>query len=243
MQVSSSRTFEARISTNPRERLAREISVIAIDGPVAAGKTVVGRELARTLGFGYLDTGIMYRAITWLALNHGTTLDDETSLGELARSYPLGLMGEDSNQVLVDGYTLGPELRDSTVNRNVSIVSKASPVRRELVAQQRNTAAQGKIVMIGRDIGTVVLPDADLKVYLTASPEKRAQRRWQEMQDRGEAVELLTVLRETIARDEIDSGRDDSPLKPADDAWELNTDGLDIRQVVQKIVDRTSSPK
>ena len=243
MQVSSSRTFEARISTNPRERLAREISVIAIDGPVAAGKTVVGRELARALGFGYLDTGIMYRAITWLALNHGTTLDDETSLGELARSYPLGLMGEDSNQVLVDGHTLGPELRDSTVNRNVSIVSKASLVRRELVAQQRNTAAQGKIVMIGRDIGTVVLPDADLKVYLTASPEKRAQRRWQEMQDRGEAVELLTVLRETIARDEIDSGRDDSPLKPADDAWELNTDGLDIRQVVQKIVDRTSSPK
>ena len=223
--------------------MAREISVIAIDGPVAAGKTVVGRELARALGFGYLDTGIMYRAITWLALNHGTTLDDETSLGELARSYPLGLMGEDCNQVLVDGHTLGPELRDSTVDRDVSIISKAPMVRRELVAQQRTTAAQGKIVMIGRDIGTVVLPDADLKVYLTASPEKRAQRRWQEMQDRGEAVELLTVLRETIARDEIDSGRDDSPLKPADDAWELNTDGLDIRQVVQKIVDRTSSPK
>jgi len=223
--------------------LAREISVIAIDGPVAAGKTVVGRELARALGFGYLDTGIMYRAITWLALNHGITVDDETSLGELARSYPLGLMGEDCNQVLVDGHTLGPELRDSTVDRNVSIISKASMVRRELVAQQRTTAAQGKIVMIGRDIGTVVLPDADLKVYLTASPEKRAQRRWQEMQDRGEAVELSTALRETIARDEIDSGRDDSPLKPADDAWELNTDGLDIRQVVQKIVDRTSSPK
>ena len=116
-------------------------------------------------------------------------------------------------------------------------------VRRELVAQQRITAAQGKIVMIGRDIGTVVLPDADLKVYLTASPEERAQRRWQEMQDRGEAVELLTVLSVTIARDEIDSGRDDSPLKPADDAWELNTDGLDIQQVVQKIVDRTISPK
>ena len=222
--------------------MAREISVIAIDGPVAAGKTAVGRELARPLGFGYLDTGIMYRAITWLALDHGIPVDDETSLGELARSYPLGLMGEDSNQVLVDGHTLGPELRDSMVDQNVSIVSKASPVRRELLAQQRNTAAQGKIVMIGRDIGTVVLPDADLKVYLTASPEKRAQRRWQEMQDRGEAVELLTVLSETIARDEIDSGRDDSPLKPADDAWELNTDGLDIQQVVQKIVDRASSP-
>ena len=243
MPARSSHTFEARISTNQRERLAHEISVIAIDGPVAAGKTAVGRELARALGFGYLDTGIMYRAITWLALDHGIPVGDETSLGELARSYPLGLMGEDSNQVLVDGHTLGPELRDSTVDRNVSIVSKASPVRRELVAQQRNTAAQGKIVMIGRDIGTVVLPDADLKVYLTASPEKRAQRRWQEMQDRGEAVELLTVLSETIARDEIDSGRDDSPLKPADDAWELNTDGLDIQQVVQKIVDRAGSPK
>ena len=221
--------------------MAREISVIAIDGPVAAGKTAVGRELARALGFGYLDTGIMYRAITWLALDHGISVDDETSLGELARSYPLGLMGEDCNQVLVDGHTLGPELRDSTVDRNVSIISKAPMVRRELVAQQRTTAAQGKIVMIGRDIGTVVLPDADLKVYLTASPEKRAQRRWQEMQERGQAVELMTVLSETLARDRTDSSRGDSPLRPAQDAWELNTDGLDIGQVVQKIIDQVSS--
>ena len=95
--------------------------------------------------------------------------------------------------------------------------------------------------MIGRDIGTVVLPDADLKVYLTASPENRARRRWQEMQDRGQTVELLTVLSQTLARDEIDSNRDDSPLEPAQDAWELNTDGLDIEQVVGKIIERCKS--
>ena len=221
--------------------MAREVSVIAIDGPVAAGKTAVGRELARTLGFSHLDTGIMYRAITWLALKNGVPVEDETSLGELARANPLGLVGDDGDQVLAAGHTLGPELRDPSVDRNVSMVSKAPPVRRELVAQQRQIAFRGKIVMIGRDIGTVVLPDADLKVYLTASAENRAQRRWQEMQELGQAVELMTVLSETLARDRTDSSREDSPLRPAHDAWELNTDGLDIEQVVQKIIDQVSS--
>ena len=134
------------------------------------------------------------------------------------------------------GHSLGPELREPQVEKNVSLVSKVSPVRREMVEQQRKLAAQGKIVMIGRDIGTVVLPDADLKVYLTASPENRAQRRWQEMQNRGQTVELMTVLSETLARDNIDSSREDSPLKPAKDAWQLNTDSLEIEQVVQQIV-------
>ena len=221
--------------------MARGVSVIAIDGPVAAGKTAVGRELARTLGFGYLDTGIMYRAITWLALKNGIPVDDPDSLGELARANPLEIVGDDSNRVSVAGHTLGPELRESSVDGNVSAVSMASAVRRELVTQQRQTAKKGKIVMIGRDIGTVVLPNADLKVYLTASPENRAQRRWQEMRDRGEEIELLKVLSETLARDKKDSRREDSPLKPAEDAWELNTDGLDIQQVVQKIIDRAES--
>ena len=221
--------------------MARGVSVIAIDGPVAAGKTAVGRELARTLGFGYLDTGIMYRAITWLALKNGIPVNDPDSLGELARANPLEMLGEDSDRVSVGGHTLGPELRDSSVDGNVSAVSMASPVRRELVAQQRQIAAKGAIVMIGRDIGTVVLPEADLKVFLTASPENRAQRRWQEMRDRGEEVELFTVLNETLARDKKDTSRDDSPLKPAEDAWELNTDGLNIQQVVQKIIDRAGS--
>ena len=218
--------------------LARGVSVIAIDGPVAAGKTAVGRELARNLGFAYLDTGIMYRAITWLALHSGIPVEDQASLGELARANPVGLVGDEGDRVSVSGHSLGPELRDSSVEENVSVVSKAPPVRRELVAQQRRIASQGKIVMIGRDIGTVVLPDADLKVYLTASAENRAQRRWLEMRDRGQPVELETVMSQTLARDEIDSNREDSPLKPARDAWELNTDGLDIEQVVRKIIAR-----
>ena len=109
------------------------------------------------------------------------------------------------------------------------------------MAQQRKIAAKSKIVMIGRDIGTVVLPDADLKIYLTASPETRAKRRWQEMQDRGETTELMTVLTQTIKRDEIDSGRANSPLKPADGAWHINTDGLSIQQLVKQIVDRTKT--
>lgn len=218
--------------------MARGINVIAIDGPVAAGKTAVGQEIARILGFAYLDTGIMYRAITWLALHSGIAVEDEASLGELARTNPLKLVGDEGNMVSVAGHSLGPELRDPSVNRNVSVVSKASPVRRALVAQQRQIAAQGKIVMIGRDIGTVVLPDAGLKVYLTASPENRARRRWQEMRDRGQPMDLETVLSETLARDEIDSSRADSPLRLATDAWELNTDGLQIEQVVQKIVAR-----
>ena len=223
-----------------REKLADGISVIALDGPVAAGKTAVGRELAQSLGFASLDTGVMYRAITWLALHEGVAFDDETSLGELARSNPVSLEGDTGGRVSVAGHSLGAELRESPVERNVSLVSKVSAVRKELVEQQRKLAAKGRIVMIGRDIGTVVLPGADLKVYLTASPEKRAQRRWQEMQDRGQTVELMTVLSETLARDKIDSSRDDSPLKPAEDSWQINTDLLTIEQVVQKIVSRAN---
>ena len=208
--------------------MASKVNVITIDGPVAAGKTVVGRELAQTLGFTYLDTGIMYRAVTWLALNKGIAIGDETLLGSLAHDNPIELVEDNSEQVSVAGNILGLELREANVDQNVSIISKAGPVRTELVAQQRKIAAKSKIVMIGRDIGTVVLPDADLKIYLTASPETRAKRRWQEMQDRGETTELMTVLTQTIKRDEIDSGRANSPLKPADGAWHINTDGLSI---------------
>ena len=221
--------------------MASKVNVITIDGPVAAGKTVVGRELAQTLGFTYLDTGIMYRAVTWLALHKGIAIGDETLLGSLAHDNPIELVEDNSEQVSVAGNILGLELREANVDQNVSIISKAGPVRTELVAQQRKIAAKSKIVMIGRDIGTVVLPDADLKIYLTASPETRAKRRWQEMQDRGETTELMTVLTQTIKRDEIDSGRANSPLKPADGAWHINTDGLSIQQLVKQIVDRTKT--
>lgn len=233
--------FRTGYQHRQREQLAHGVSVIAIDGPVAAGKTAVGRKLAQSLGFAYLDTGIMYRAITWLALKNDVPVEDEAALGDLARTSPIELVGINIDQVSVAGHTLGPELRESPVDRNVSVVSKATSVRTEMVAQQRKIADQSNIVMIGRDIGTVVLPDADLKIYLTASPENRAKRRWQEMQDRGQVVELMTVLSETLKRDEIDTGRENSPLKPAEDAWELNTDGLNIQQVVQQIITRAEN--
>ena len=221
--------------------MACGVSVIAIDGPAAAGKTAVGRELARTLGFAYLDTGMMYRAITWMALQNGISVEDPASLGELARANPMGLVADDPTKIILAGLTLGPQLREPVVDGNVSAVSKATPVRKELAAQQQQTAAKGNIVMIGRDIGTVVLPNADIKVFLTASPEVRGRRRWQEMRDRGESVELEAVLKDTMDRDEIDSNREDSPLRPAEDAWELNTDGLNIQQVVRKILDQAEN--
>ncbi len=218
--------------------MEQTVQVIAIDGPVAAGKTVVGRSLAQRLGFDHLDTGNMYRAITWLALNQNVAVSDEEALGKLAEANPIGLDGQNGDAVLVGGHRLGPQLRAPEVTGQVSLVAKVSPVRRALVRQQRELAGKGKIVMIGRDIGTVVLPDADLKVYLQASAEGRARRRWLEMQEQGADVSFQQVLQETEARDEIDTGREDSPLVPAKDAFLLDTDGLGVEQVVDRIVQR-----
>ena len=221
-----------------RSESAGAVSVIAIDGPVAAGKTVVGRALALQLGFKYLDTGVMYRAITWLALQQDVPLNDEAALGKLAEDHPVRLKGKDSNDVLVGDHAVGPELRESSVNDRVSLVARISAVRRALVSQQRVLATEGNIVMVGRDIGTVVLPDADLKVYLSASPEIRAERRWHEVTAQGHEVEFQKVLTETKARDEIDSRRADSPLIPAQDALQLDTGDLTAEQVVRRIQER-----
>ena len=217
--------------------MAREVSVIAIDGPVAAGKTMVGRELARRLGFKYLDTGVMYRCITWLALRNATPMDDVDALGKLARANPIRLDGQDSDRVLVGGLSVGPELRNPEVDNNVSLVSKVTAVRRALVQQQQSLALEGKIVVVGRDIGTVVLPKADLKVYITASPKERARRRWRELLAKGQEVNFQQVLNETKARDDLDTTRADSPLRPAEDAWQLDTDNLSAEQVVQSILE------
>ena len=215
--------------------------VIAIDGETAAGKTAVGRELARRLGCPFLDTGIMYRAITWLARRRGVAMDDEPALGRLAREAALGppVTGEDGNMgntILLDGQPLGPELRAPEIDAHVSLVSAVPAVRRELVLQQREMAATaGDMVMVGRDIGTVVLPDADLKVYLTASPEVRARRRHADLLAQGHAADLAQVLQDTRRRDRIDSQRQDSPLARADDALLLCTDNLTIDQAVETI--------
>ena len=218
------------------------VSVIAIDGPAAAGKTVVGRALARRLGLKYRDTGLMYRAITWLALQQGTPMADEAALGCLANTYPVRLVGREGEQVLVGEHQIGLELGEPQINNNVSLVARIPEVRRALVRQQRTLAAEGGIVIVGRDIGTVVAPDADLKVFLSAAPEVRAQRRWLEFVEQGRDTELSQVLQETKARDEIDSRRADSPMKPAQDAFILDTGELSICQVVEQILHRIQGP-
>ena len=220
---------------------------IAIDGPAASGKTVVGRRLAQRLGWRFLDTGVMYRAITWLALERGVSPEDPFDLGLLAVDNPIrladGVSSDDvSRPVETGGVLLGPELYESRVDNNVSNVSKHTTVRTALVEQQREIAALAAsvsgIVMIGRDIGTVVLPNAGLKVYLTASAEKRAERRWREMQGRGLEIELATVRDEIDSRDVIDSSRIDSPLRPSEDAWILDGSDLTIDEAVNAIYER-----
>jgi cytidylate kinase len=214
------------------------VSVIAIDGPVAAGKTVVGLTLARNLGFRYLDTGVMYRAITWLALRDATPMDDAEALGALASTNPVTLDGVDSDRVLVGGSSVGPELRDPAVDRHVSLVSRVPEVRRALVDQQRVIASEGRIVMCGRDIGSVVLPGADLKILISASLEERARRRHAELLNRGVDSDLKQVLEETRLRDDLDTKRTDSPLVPACGAWVLTTDNLSIDRVVGLVMER-----
>ncbi len=216
--------------------MGESTQVIAIDGPVAAGKTTVGRELAKRLGLSYLDTGVMYRAITWLALRRKISIADEAGLGRLAQECNIRLAGQDSSTVLVSGERVGPELWEPKVVRNVSQVARVPEVRRALVEQQRALAAQGRMVMVGRDIGTVVLPDADFKLFITASAEVRARRRWQELRDQGQDPDLDQVLRETRERDRIDSQRADSPLIPAEDAVLVETDDLSAEQVTDLII-------
>ena len=236
--------YNAEADPDARCPLFGTVNIIALDGPVAAGKTVVGLELAARLAFWYLDTGVMYRAITWLALRCATPMWDEEGLGELATHHPIrlgdpiSLGGKQIDQVWVGEHQVGAELRDARVERQVSLVARVPQVRRALVQQQRILAQQGKIVMAGRDIGTVVLPGADLKVFLSAAPEERAARRWRDLVDKGQDVEFQQVLRETKERDEIDTNRADSPLRPADDALNLDTGQLTVDQVVEKILEQ-----
>lgn len=210
---------------------------IAIDGPVASGKTVVGRLIAQRLGCRFLDTGIMYRAVTWIALSRGVELGDGEALTELAMSLEMRLVpGEAGDRLLVDGEDVTGSLREPEVDRGVSQVSAVSGVRRALVEQQRAIARQGSIVMVGRDIGTVVLPKADVKVFLTASVEVRARRRYSELQEKGSDISYEQVTSDLEWRDRIDSERADSPLRPADDAIQIDTDSPSVEDIAKRIL-------
>lgn len=208
-------------------------ATIAIDGPGAVGKSAIGSLLAQRLGYRFLDTGAMYRALTWLALELGIDLEDEKALEELALGANIELASE---AVMVAGRDVTADIRGEAVERGVSLVAKVAGVRRALVAKQQQLAQGGQVVMAGRDIGTVVLPRAELKLYLAASPEERARRRHLELVQRGEKAHYEQVLAELKRRDKIDSERALAPLQPAPDAKVIDTDGLNIEQVLAEIM-------
>jgi cytidylate kinase len=197
--------------------------------------------VAERLGYLFLDTGATYRALTWLALQRGVDLEDQEGLARLAGQVdmtlgPPAVGSSERCTIWVDGEDLTGVLRRPEVERGVSLVSRVPQVRRAMVAVQRRLAGRRRVVMAGRDIGTVVLPSADLKVYLDASPEERARRRQEEMVALGKPFNESDIRQRILRRDAIDSGREDSPLKAAEDAIVINTDGLNQEQVVEKIV-------
>jgi cytidylate kinase len=215
--------------------------VIAVDGSAASGKSSIGRRLAARLGYPFLDTGIMYRAMTFAAIDSSTDISDEAALGRLAQtakiSVSLAGSGSGSETVVsVDGRDVTSSLRRSDVEEAVSLVSRVPAVRDALVRQQREIAERKAIVMAGRDIGTVVLPRAELKLYLDASVEERAGRRHREFESLGRELTHDEVLGDLRRRDRIDTERDVSPLRPADDAVMINTDGLSLDEVMARVI-------
>jgi CMP/dCMP kinase len=199
--------------------------IVAIDGPAGAGKSTVARRLAERLGFRYLDTGAMYRAVTWLAVERSLELDDAAPLGLLAEDNPVDL--DEDGTVTIAGYDVADAIRQADIDRLVPIVARHPEVRSVMRRRQRELADLGNAVIEGRDIGTVVVPDADVKIYLNADPHVRAQRRQLERPDIGGDA-LATDLR---LRDESDAAR----MHPAEDAERIDTTELDVEDVVDRI--------
>ena len=216
-------------------------NVITIDGPVASGKSSVGLMLAKALGYLFLDTGIMYRAVAWAAINQKINIDDVEKVGILAQQIDIEIKPPTKsdgriNDVFVDKVDVTWKIREPEVNKNVSQVSRYQYVRKALTEQQQEFGRRGKIVMVGRDIGTIVMPNADLKIYLEASVKERALRRYNEEVKRGKQSDLEDVIKNVEMRDKIDSTREIAPLIPAKDAVIINTDGKDISRVIDEIL-------
>jgi len=215
--------------------------IIAIDGPAASGKSTLGHRLAGALGYLFFDTGVMYRAVTWLALQRGLDMDDEAAITALSNEVQIDVRPPSKADgracdVLADGVDVTWETRRPEVDANVSQVSAYKGVRQALASQQRRIGLRGRVVMVGRDIGTVVLPEADLKIYLEASPEERARRRFDEIIARGGKADYKEILAGVRKRDRIDSTRAHSPLQAAQDAIIIDSDHLNADEVFAKVV-------
>jgi len=216
--------------------------VVAIDGPAGSGKSTVARQVAKNLNFLFIDTGAMYRAVTLAAVRQHIDIADPVALTELAEKCYIKLANEtDVTRVFINDEEVTEDIRDPELNPFLSTVAAVPGVRRRLVALQRELGKAGGVVMEGRDIGTVVFPDAEIKVYLDASVAERARRRCAELQDKGINEPENKVRREIEARDNQDMNREDSPLRRADDAYLLVTDGLSIPEVVEQIVNRVAA--
>ena len=214
--------------------------IIAIDGPAASGKSTLGLRLAESLGYLFFDTGVMYRAVTWAAIVKGLEINDEKAVTQLAETAQIDVRPSSQNDgrtsdVLLDGVDITWETRRPDVEANVSPVSAYRGVREALASQQRRIGQRGRIVMVGRDIGTVVLPEADLKIYLDASAEERARRRYEEILRHGGKADYEQILAGMRKRDEIDSTRYFSPLQAAADAVILDSDKLNADEVFTKV--------
>jgi CMP/dCMP kinase len=216
--------------------MTKKIS-IAIDGPAAAGKSTVAKIVAEKFSYIYIDTGAMYRALTYKAQLEDVNLDDETALFDLLENTKIELFpGPNGQVVFLDGKDVTEEIRSSSVTNCVSIVAKHGSVREEMVRRQQLFAVNGGVVMDGRDIGTFVLPNAEVKVFLLASVEERAERRHLENIQKGYPSDIEKLKEEIAARDKLDSEREVAPLRKAADAVEIDTTSLSIEEVVDKIV-------
>jgi cytidylate kinase len=218
--------------------------LIAIDGPVAVGKSSVGSLLAKRLGYIFFDTGMIYRAFTWKILKSGISSEDKQKLCKLANTTKFDFVPskEGALSLFIDGEDISSKLLYPEIEELVPLIAKVAGVRQAMVLEQRKLAQRGKVVMAGRDIGTVVLPWAELKIFLTASTEERAKRRYKELLKRGENSSLEIVLADLKKRDEMDIHRTISPLKPAEDAIIINTENLSLQQVVDKICTLAVNP-
>ncbi|WP_205092450.1 (d)CMP kinase [Thalassobacillus pellis] len=211
---------------------------IAIDGPAAAGKSTVAKKVAKQLGYIYIDTGAMYRALTWAAIKKKTDLESEDDLKELLSGTDIALeMEQDGQRVFVNNVDITDEIRTQEVTNNVSLVAKHGKVRHEMVKRQQQLAGKRGVVMDGRDIGTHVLPDAEVKIFMIASVEERAERRHKENLEKGFPSDLIELKEEIRKRDEIDSERKVAPLVKAAGAVEIDTTSLSIDEVVERIIE------
>ena len=214
-------------------------SVIAIDGPAGAGKSTIARKLAKKLNYRYLDTGAMYRAVTWYALKTGADILDENKMTRLAKDINISFKTNKNNgktHIYVNENDVSDKIRKRKIDNNVSEIAKISGVRKEMVKIQQKIAKDGRIIVDGRDIASRVLPDADLKIYLTASVEERARRRHNELLDKGEESDLNKIKNEIKKRDYIDKNREHSPLTKTEDAILIDTTNLSKKKVLDKIM-------